>query len=136
MRDFDLERDEHRHGDSRREFKYAGETFTGTLNLPGDVVARYLGSLRSIDNEFTAAADGLFVAFLGPDEFERFQKVRPQMVIRELTAIAAWIVEEETGRPTPASSASGPGRETNAATSTDDSPSQDRTPTSSLSAVS
>lgn len=136
MRDFDLERDEHRHGQAVREFKYAGEMFTGTLNLPGDVVARYLGSLRSIDNEFAAAADSLFAAFLGPDEFERFQKVRPQMVIREMTAIAAWIVEEETGRPTPASSASGPGRETSADTSTDGSRSPDRTPTGSLSAVS
>lgn len=136
MRDFDLERDEHRHGEARRDFKYAGEVFAGTLNLPADVVARYLGSLRSIDNEYREASDALFRAFLDPDDYERFAKVREQMVIRELTAIAAWVVEEETGRPTPASSASGPGRETNAATSTDDSPSRDRTPTPSLSSVS
>ncbi len=102
------------------EFKIRGETFAGTLGLDYETVVTYMSCLRSIDAAFKDALDALLLAFLGETEFERFDQWRDQqrrdgnpLTIFEITLIGAAVVEEETGRPTRASSGSSTGRETN-----------------------
>lgn len=120
--------------DRAHEFKIRGETFRGQLGLDYAVVVAYLTCLRSIDERFQDALDALLLAFLGTDEYARFDNWRTvcrtdgnPLTIFEVTLIGAAIVEEETGRPTRASSGSSTGRETSGDGSTGASTSPDTT---------
>ena len=131
--------------DRAHEFKIRGETFRGTLGLDYEIVVAYMTCLRSIDERFQEALNALLLAFLGADEFGRFDAWRVAqreagnpLTIFEVTLIGAAVVEEETGRPTRASSGSSTGRETNGDGSTESSTSPVTTtaPPASLLAVS
>ena len=100
-------------------FKIRDETFRGRLGLDYGVVVGYMACLNQIDDRFQAALDALLAAFLGSEEFARFDAWRAKqredgnpLTIFEVTLIGAAVVEEETGRPTRASSGSSTGRET------------------------
>ena len=131
--------------DRAHEFKIRGETFSGTLGLDYEIVVAYMSCLRSIDERFQEALNALLSAFLGPDEFTRFDawRIRQReagnpLTIFEVTLIGAAVVEEETGRPTRASSGFSTGRETNGDGSTagSSSPATATAPPASLLAVS
>lgn len=113
-------------------FKIRGETFNGHLGLDYEIVVEYMTCLRSIDERFQAALNKLLLAFLGSDEFARFDAWRTSLreagqplTIYEITLIGAAVTEEETGRPTRASSGSSTGRETSGDGSTVGSSSRD-----------
>ena len=131
--------------DRDHSFKIRGETFRGRLGLDYEIVVTYMSCLRSIDERFQEALNALLLAFLGSQEFGRFDTWRlaqreagNPLTIFEITLIGAAVVEEETGRPTRASSGSSTGRETNGDGSTGSSTSQETTtgPPASLLAVS
>lgn len=111
--------------DRAHEFKIRGETFRGRLGLDFEIVVTYMSCLRSIDATFRDAWTDLLRAFLGDEEWARFDLWRigqkdagEPLTIFEVTMIGAAVVEEETGRPTRASSDSSTGRETNGTGST------------------
>lgn len=140
-KDFDIDRDLWLNADRNREFNLAGQTFTGRVGIRAEILTRYLSATSSVDQELMEALDALFKAFLDQDSYQRLLELRQQdadpLTIRDLTGVAAWIVSEETARPTAASSASTAGREQTTATSTGDSRSQATTePPAPLSAVS
>jgi len=106
--------------DRAHEFKIRGETFRGTLGLDYEIVVAYMSCLRSIDERFQEALNALLSAFLGDEEYGRFDawRIRQRdegnpLTIFEATLIGSAGVEEEAGRPTRASSGSSTGRETN-----------------------
>lgn len=126
-------------------FKIRGETFTGRLGLDYETVVTYMSCLRSIDERFHEALNDLLRAFLGGVEYDRFDAWRTAerqagnpLTIFEVTLIGAAVVEEETGRPTRASSGSSTGRETSGdgSTGASTSPGTTEARASSLSAVS
>jgi hypothetical protein len=138
VRDFDVERQERQALGRTREFKLDGQTFTVELDVRPEVIVDYLaGGTFSIDR-----IDALLRAFLVDESWGRFQALRAREVepltIQDIGAIAAWLIEEETVRPTRASGGSSPGRATSGTSSTEDSPSPatETGPTASLSAVS
>jgi len=115
-------------------FKIRGETFHGRLGLDYELVTTYMGSLRAIDDNFHAALNAILLAFLGSEEYGRFDawRIRQRdegnpLTIFEATLIGSAVVEEEAGRPTRASSGSSTGRETNGDGSTESSTSQETT---------
>jgi hypothetical protein len=131
--------------DREHSFKIRGETFRGRLGLDYELVIGYMDCLKAIDGQFQAAFAALLSAFLGPTEFDRFEAWRlaqrdagNPLTIYEVTLIGAAVTEEETNRPTRASSDSSTGRETSGAGSTDGSSSQatETAPAPSLLAVS
>lgn len=138
MRDFDLERDERKALGRSREFKLDGQVFEVHLDVRPEVIVGYIGGgVFAIET-----IDALFEAFLTGESWERFKLLRARttdpITIQDLGKIAAWLIEEETGRPTRASSGSSPGRETSGISSTDASqpPATATEPRGSLSAVS
>lgn len=138
MRDFDRERQERKALGRTREFQLDGQTFTAHLDVRPEVIVDFLaGGTFSLER-----IDALIEAFLDGDSWARFAELRKRetepLTFSDLGAIAGWLIEEETGRPTSASSDSGPGRATSGTSSTDASPSRDtpQAPTASLSAVS
>lgn len=138
MRDFDRERQERKALGRTREFQLDGQTFTAHLDVRPEVIIDYLrGGVFTIEQ-----IEQLFSAFLAPESHERWATLRQRetdpITYLDIGEIAAWLIEEETGRPTSASSDSGPGRATSGTSSTDASPSPDtpQAPTASLSAVS
>lgn len=127
------------------EFKIRGETFRGRVGLDYEIVTTYMSRLTNIDEAFNERFNALLFAFLGDEEFARFDTWRTAqreagnpLTVFEVTLIGAAIVEEDTRRPTRASSGSSTGRETNGDGSTDDSTSPDieKDRPASLSAVS
>ena len=113
-------------------FKIRDETFRGRLGLDYEVVVTYMSCLAAINERFTEAFNALLLAFLGAAEFDRFDAWRAKqredgnpLTIFEVTLIGAAVVEEETGRPTRASSDSSTGRETSGDGSTGASSSPD-----------
>lgn len=138
MRDFDRERAERKALGRTREFQLDGQTFTARLDVRPEVIIDFLaGGTFSIER-----IDALIEAFLDDGSWARFAELRKRdtdpLTFSDLGAIAGWLIEEETGRPTSASSDSGPGRETSGTSSTGGSQQQDTptAPTPSLSAVS
>lgn len=126
-------------------FKIRGETFRGRLGLDYELVIAYMTCLQSIDQTFQQAFTALLSAFLGEDEFTRFEAWRlgerdngNPLTIFEVTLIGAAVTEEECGRPTRASSGSSTGRETSGdgSTGASTSPDTERVRDHSLSAVS
>jgi len=126
-------------------FKIRGETFHGRLGLDYELVTTYMGSLRAIDDNFHAALNAILLAFLGAEEYGRFDawRIRQRdegnpLTIFEATLIGSAVVEEEAGRPTRASSGSSTGRETSGdgSTGASTSPGTEEARQASLSAVS
>jgi hypothetical protein len=118
--------------DRDHSFKIRGETFHGRIGLDYEIVIEYLDCLASIDSRFKSVWTTLVSSFLGTEEFTRFDawRIRERdagnpLTIYEVTLIGAAVTEEETSRPTRASSGSSTGRETNGDGSTGDSSSPD-----------
>ncbi len=135
MHDFDVERQERAGLGRTRKFKLDGQVFTVHLDVRPEAIVDYLaGGTFSVDR-----INALFSAFLDADSWERFCTLREReadpLTIQDIGSIATWLIEEETGRPTRASSDSTAGRETRTTSSTDDSPSQGKTSPTSLSVV-
>jgi hypothetical protein len=131
--------------DRAHSFKIRGEVFNGHVGLDYEIVTSYMSRLTNIDAEFNERFDALLRAFLSDEEYERFDRWRARcrdeknpLTIYEVTLIGAAIVEEDTQRPTRASSGSSTGRETNGDGSTagSTSPGIEEDPAVSLSAVS
>ena len=131
--------------DRAHSFKIRGEIFNGHVGLDYELVTGYMSRLTNIDEAFTERFNEILVAFLGVEEFARFDAWRTRcreegnpLTVYEVTLIGAAIVEEDTNRPTRASSGSSAGRVTSGDGSTEGSTSpgtgEDRP--ASLSAVS
>ena len=131
--------------DRAHSFKIRGEIFNGHVGLDYELVTGYMSRLANIDEAYTERFNAILLAFLGAEEFARFDAWRTRcreegnpLTVYEVTLIGAAIVEEDTQRPTRASSGSSAGREKNGGGSTGSSISQATTevPGASLSAVS
>lgn len=139
MRDFDVDRASRLQGEL--EFKIGGETFRRRPGVRPEVLARYFTIAGLDDEEAVKRMDETLLAFIHPDDHERYiarrqDEVDPLTLI-DLSTVAEWMVVEETRRPTEASSGSSAGRsETDGTSSTDGSPSPEQTPTPSQPAAS
>jgi hypothetical protein len=131
--------------DRAHSFKIRGEVFNGNVGLDYEIVTTYMSRLTNIDAHFNERFDALLRAFLGDEEYERFDAWRTAcrdeknpLTIYEVTLIGAAIVEEDTQRPTQASSGSSTGRETSGdgSTGASTSPGTEEDRQASLSAVS
>ena len=133
MRDFDVDRASRLQGEL--EFKLGGETFRRRPGVRPEVLARYFSIAALDDEEAVRRMDETLLAFIHPDDHAKYTARREDdvdpLTLLDLSEVAKWMVEEETRRPTEASSGSSAGRsETAGTSSTADSPSPEPTPTS------
>lgn len=110
-------------GKGRKEpvtFDLDGELFTCHAQVPGTVMLEHV---QRLSDGTTAAAELLAIwpDVLSDDEHVRFRAYvddpENEVDVQDLGAILSYVLEELAGRPTPASSPSGPGRSTTGGTS-------------------
>jgi hypothetical protein len=122
VKDFDEARAERSTRD--RSFKIGGETFTRRLAVRPEAMEEF-ARMRKDDVDLAGFEifDRTFYAFVEPDGHERWKALREReddpLNYADIMDVCAWLVAEETGRPTPALSLSTSGQERSATTSTE-----------------
>lgn len=120
MKDFDGERLKQAEGRDT-EFKVGGETFHARLFVSPEALAKYDFPGTGME-DVAKGFDEFVTAMIVPADAKKWAKVRkdadPPLSLANIEAIASWLIDQATGRPTKASSASTPGRDSSPATLT------------------
>lgn len=126
MKDFDQEREARSGGD--RRLRIGGEEFVRRDGVRPEVLARYEDlQPGTASAEVLKVIDEIVLAFLEPHDgaHDRYLALRQRedgaLTTADLNALVQWLVSEEAGRPTQASSPSTAGRDTTGTPSTDSS---------------
>lgn len=127
MKDFDAAREERNDPAVDRTFRIGGELFEYRSSVrPEDLVAYDELTLSTPAGEVLRVADETIKVFLKDDDNrERWDALRARtedpITGRDINDLTVWLIQMQTGRPTPAPSPSGDGRAPNGTPSTENS---------------
>jgi hypothetical protein len=126
VKDFDQDLARADRASRDRSFKIAGEEFTRRVAVRPEVLEEWsrLGADEAETTGFQIL-DRVIFSLIEPDGHDRWRQLREReqdpITYKDLQEVTAWLVAEETGRPTAAPSPSTAGREQPGTTSTEDS---------------
>lgn len=111
-----------------RSFQLGGKTFNYLANPPYTILEQVTAVGEKDGVELIRQLEEAAVLLIEDSERAAFRKAlrdpKSKVTLQGLSAIINWVTEQQTGRPTEASSPSGPGGEPTSTESTDDSSSE------------